>query len=221
LLGIAFHPHFARQTSGSSSSNTDLEGSLRISEFGMSFSSPDVGDRPSERVLLTITHPGASNHNGGQLAFGRTVISIIGVGDGGSAGDPPNNAQNLSVLLGKILRIRRGRRAALRDLPHDNPFVGTEATRAARSGRMACENPWRFSFDRMTGDLFVGDVGQGAREEIELCALGQCRGGMNFGWRVFEGFECFNPSTNCSAGREPHTPPIPPVPARCGRGAIP
>jgi len=202
LLGIAFHPHFA-VNKRVFIFYTDLEGSLRISEFGMSFSSPDVGDRPSERVLLTITHPGASNHNGGQLAFGPDGYLYIGVGDGGSAGDPPNNAQNLSVLLGKILRIDvDGARPYA--IPHDNPFVGLSDARG-EIWAYGLRNPWRFSFDRMTGDLFVGDVGQGAREEIDYVPWGM-RGGMNFGWRVFEGFECFNPSTNCSLAN--HTPPI-------------
>ena len=201
LLGIAFHPRFA-VNKRVFIYYTRTDGSIRISEFGLSFGSSDVGDRTSERALLTIPHPGQTNHNGGQLAFGPDGYLYAGVGDGGSAGDPPNNAQSLSVLLGKILRIDVDG-AQPYTIPPDNPFVALGDARG-EIWAFGLRNPWRFSFDRLTGDLFVGDVGQGTNEEVDFATWGAR--GLNFGWRVFEGLSCHNPSTGCALAN--HTPPI-------------
>ena len=150
--------------------------------------SPDPDrSRRRERVLLTVPQP-FSNHNGGMIAFGPDGHLYIGLGDGGSGGDPGNRAQDPDELLGKILRIDVGERPY--GIPPDNPF-------ADGGGRpeiyaLGLRNPWRFSFDRATGRLLAGDVGQGHREEIDLI-----RRGGNYGWRRLEGTRCYRPRTGC------------------------
>jgi glucose/arabinose dehydrogenase len=141
------------------------------------------------------------NHNGGLLLFGPDRLLYIGTGDGGSAGDPENRAQNLNSLLGKILRIdpRAGGSSPYRS-PNSNPFVG----RAGRNEIYAygLRNPWRFSFDRRTGDLYIGDVGQGTLEEIDFAPRGEARG-RNYGWSCFEGRRPFDGSRNCPGASPP------------------
>ncbi|MBL7650252.1 MAG: PQQ-dependent sugar dehydrogenase, partial [Candidatus Hydrogenedentes bacterium] len=143
---------------------------------------------PTELPLLTIPHPGQSNHNGGMLAFGPDGMLYIGTGDGGGSNDPQNNAQNIEVLLGKILRLDvdqpdlvGGTRYSS---PADNPYVGRAGRDEIHS--TGWRNPWRFSFDRLTGQGWVADVGQGEREEIDSPLLL----GGNYGWRVYEGTRC-------------------------------
>ena len=201
LLGIAFHPRYGTTNRRFFLYYTRIDGSLRISEF-TTRGFFDGADLSSERPLLTIAHPGFTNHNGGQLAFGPDGYLSIGVGDGGSGGDPPNNAQNLGVLLGKILRIDVDG-AQPYAIPPDNPFVGNGDARP-EIWAYGLRNPWRFSFDRVTGDLFIGDVGQNANEEVDFVPWGTK--GVNFGWRVFEGFSCYNPPANCALAN--HAPPI-------------
>ena len=149
----------------------------------------------SETVTIKITQPFA-NHNGGQLAFGPDGFLYVGMGDGGSAGDPSNNGQSLGSLLGKILRIDVRGSASPYGIPPDNPFAGSGAARP-EIWAYGLRNPWRFSFDRKTGDLFIGDVGQGAWEEVDVQPSGAA-GGANYGWRVTEGGHCYNPATGCS-----------------------
>jgi len=188
LLGLAFHPLYAVNGRFFVYYTRTGDGALVISEFNASGSSNVAS--PTERILLTIPHPTNANHNGGMLAFGPGGYLFIGVGDGGSGNDPPNNAQNIEVLLGKILRIDVDRSDAVAgtaySAPASNPFVG-------RAGRdeifaLGLRNPWRFSFDRETGQQWVGDVGQGAREEVDTPILG----GGNYGWRIYEGTACTN-----------------------------
>ncbi|MCM3876071.1 MAG: PQQ-dependent sugar dehydrogenase, partial [Thermoanaerobaculia bacterium] len=180
---------------------TDVNGDTTVSVFYVS-NDPDVVSAGSERILLKIAQPFA-NHNGGQLAFGPDGYLYIGMGDGGSAGDPNNNAQNLSSLLGKILRIDVVGRTSYA-IPATNPFAGSGAARP-EIWAYGLRNPWRFSFDRKTGDLYIGDVGQGAWEEVDFQPAGAA-GGANYGWRVTEGAHCFNPGSGCSfAGI---TPPV-------------
>lgn len=174
LLGLAFHPDFARNrafyvyyTPADDPRRTVL--SRLTARDG---ASADLG---SERVLLTIAQPYA-NHNGGMLAFGPDRRLYIGVGDGGAAGDPHGNGQNLGALLGKILRVDDDGRAVA-----DNPFVGTPGARG-EIWAYGVRNPWRFSFDRLTGALWLADVGQNRWEEVDVVA----RGG-NYGWNVYEG----------------------------------
>ena len=191
LLGLAFHPsyitnglffvHYTRALAGDASGNE-----IVIARYARSAANPDIAS-PTGTVLLAIAHPQFANHNGGKLAFGPDGYLYIGVGDGGSANDPRNNAQNLSQLLGKILRIDVDGAVGYA-IPPDNPFVGQAAARP-EVWAYGLRNPWRFSFDRATGDLYIGDVGQNSIEEIDFVARGT-PAGLNFGWRVFEGSDC-------------------------------
>ena len=189
LLGLAFHPRFAEN--GRFYVNyTDHAGDTHIAEFR---ASGDVADPSSERTLFTVDQPFA-NHNGGGLAFGNDGLLYIGLGDGGSAGDPLNNGQSLNTMLGKILRIDVDA-ATPYGIPGDNPFVASPGV-TREIWAYGLRNPWRFNFDRLTGDLFIGDVGQNEREEVDV-GFETRRGGENYGWRITEGTRCYNPSANC------------------------
>ncbi len=194
LLGLAFHPEY--ETNGLFFVNfTNVSGDTQIVRFTVSLD-PNVADPASAVPVLSVDQPFA-NHNGGQLAFGPDGKLWIGLGDGGSAGDPGNRAQSGNTLLGKILRIDvdQGLPYAI---PMDNPFVSDPAVRD-EIWAVGLRNPWRFSFDRLTGDLFIADVGQNAWEEVSFePATGP--GGRNYGWRRMEGSHCFNPGSNCSDG---------------------
>ncbi len=185
LLGLAFHPDFANN-GRLFVDYTNLAGNTVVSEFGLS----DNGnvDPTTERILLGIKQP-FPNHNGGMLAFGADGYLYIGSGDGGSGGDPQGNGQATDTLLGKILRIDvdSGDPFAI---PDGNPFpVGNRAGASPEIWDWGVRNPWRFSFDRQTGDLWIGDVGQENYEEADAEAAGD--GGHNYGWNVMEGTLCF------------------------------
>jgi glucose/arabinose dehydrogenase len=192
LLSIAFHPHY-RDNGVFFVYYTNRNGDNNLARYNVS-SDPDRADASSGTILLTIPHPLYANHNGGQLQFGPDGYLYIGTGDGGSAGDPNNNAQNLSQLLGKILRI---------DIDHGSPYAippsNPFAQRSDAPGEIwayGLRNPWRFSFDRANGDLWIGDVGQDAYEEVDLQPATSA-GGENYGWRKMEGLHCYNPTSNC------------------------
>jgi glucose/arabinose dehydrogenase len=191
LLGFAFHPGYS--SNGYFYVNyTGAGDSTYISRFSVSQGDPDVADPGSELKLMTIYQP-FTNHNGGDLCFGPDGYLYIGMGDGGSAGDPGNRAQNLMEYLGKMLRIdvNSGNPYAI---PITNPFYSSLSARG-EIWALGLRNPWRFSFDRLTGDLWIGDVGQGAFEEIDYQpAAGP--GGENYGWRCYEAFQEYN-STGC------------------------
>ena len=190
LLGLAFHPQFA--TSRRFFVNyTNPAGDTRVAEFRAS--SADVADPASERVLLTADQPFA-NHNGGGLAFDATGRLLIGLGDGGSGGDPLGNGQRLDTFLGKVLRIDvdAGTPYAV---PADNPFRAT-AGAAPEIWAYGLRNPFRIFVDRPTGDLYVGDVGQSRVEEIDV-GLASRRGGENYGWNTMEGSQCYSPASGC------------------------
>jgi glucose/arabinose dehydrogenase len=181
LLGLAFHPDYAR-TGLFFVNYIDLNGNTVIARFHVSTDDPNRADPASEVDLLHVDQPYA-NHNGGGLAFGPDGCLYIGLGDGGSAGDPTGNGQNLQTLLGKMLRIDVDH-GELYAVPLDNPFVGGAGL--PEIWAYGLRNPWRFSFDRLTGDLYIADVGQDAWEEIDLVTPGMIYG-MNFGWNLFEG----------------------------------
>lgn len=195
LLGLAFHPQYRRN--GRFFVNyTDPQGNTVVSEFGVS-SNPDSANAGSERVLLRQTQP-FSNHNGGHLAFSPIDGTLyVGFGDGGSGGDPQNLAQNDGTWLGKILRIDVDDRDAGKEyaVPADNPFARRTNPRPEIWAR-GLRNPWRFSFDLAIGDLWIGDVGQGAWEEIDWQPASS-PGGENYGWRRMEGFHCYDPASGC------------------------
>jgi glucose/arabinose dehydrogenase len=167
---------------------TDRAGDTRIHEFAMR---GDAIDLSSRREVLRVDQP-YSNHNGGNLVFGPDGYLYIGLGDGGSGGDPEDNAQNLGILLGKMLRIDpRPQDGRPYGIPPDNPFVGREGARP-EIWAYGLRNPWRYSFDRETGDLWIGDVGQDEVEEIDLQPA-DSSGGENYGWDGFEGSARFEP----------------------------
>jgi glucose/arabinose dehydrogenase len=196
LLGMAFDPDY--QINGRFYVYyTDTNGDLVIARYRASTSNANVADPSSAVMLRTIAHPTFSNHNGGMLAFGPDGCLYAGTGDGGGSGDPNNNAQNTTSLLGKILRLDPGTgNACANVIP--NPFAGAGGT--AEVWSVGLRNPWRFSFDRQTGDLYIGDVGQNAREEVNVALAPQAGRQSNYGWRVMEGVLCFNPSSNCDPG---------------------
>jgi glucose/arabinose dehydrogenase len=195
LLGLAFAPTFA--TDGRFFVDyTDRDGNTVVSEFRAPDPAADRADPGSERVLLRIRQPFA-NHNGGALVTGPDGLLWIATGDGGSGGDPLGNGQSLATPLGKLLRIDpRPAAGAPYGIPADNPFVGRKGARA-EIWAYGLRNPWRFSFDRLTGDLWIGDVGQGAIEEVDHWPAGS-RAGPNFGWNTMEASACFNPATGCN-----------------------
>ena len=181
LLGLDFHPKFSEN--GRFFVNyTDLDGDTVVSEFGLT-DNDDRADPASERVLIKIEQP-ATNHNGGQVKFGPDGYLYIGMGDGGSAGDPEGNAQNLDAFLGKMLRIDVDGEKPYA-VPADNPFKGRSGARP-EIWAYGLRNPWRFSFDPETGDMYIGDVGQNLWEEIDFQPKGSS-GGENYGWDYTEG----------------------------------
>jgi glucose/arabinose dehydrogenase len=183
LLGLAFSPDGAFGYVNF----IDTNGDTRVVEFAWGSSGADGS---SQRLLLLIHQP-ASNHNGGDLAFGPDGDLYIGMGDGGSEGDPQRYGQNLSTLLAKMLRIDpRPSGGAAYSVPPDNPFVGRTGIRP-EIWAYGLRNPWRFSFDTMTGDLWIGDVGQGQWEEVDLQPAGS-KGGQNYGWSNLEGTHLYN-----------------------------
>jgi len=189
LLSVAFHPKYRENGRFFVNYTARKNGVLKsvIAEYRVS-SNPDIADR-TERVILEIEQPFA-NHNGGLNKFGPDGFLYIGLGDGGAAGDPFNNAQNLETFLGKILRIDIEKEPYA--IPQDNPFVGN-ANAQGEIWAYGLRNPWRFSFDRCTGRLFAGDVGQNRLEEIDLIEKGK-----NYGWRIMEGSQCYDPPTLCN-----------------------
>ncbi len=198
LLGLAFHPAF--KTNRKFYVNyTNTSGDTVIREYKASATNRDVAASGSGRTILKIAQP-YSNHNGGMIAFGRDGYLYIGTGDGGSAGDPGKRAQSTTSLLGKMLRINVNGRTSTRNYlnPSTNPYAG----KAGRDEiwQRGLRNPWRFSFDRSNGNLWIGDVGQGRYEEVDR-AVRTTAGpgkGINWGWRVMEGNHCYKPSSGCS-----------------------
>jgi len=194
LLGLAFPPRYADRRHFYVY-YTDKAGDIHVARCGLT-ADPDVADARSLRTILKIAHPVNSNHNGGQLAFGADGYLYVGVGDGGGGGDRANNAQNLGELKGKLLRIDVESGGSYL-VPPSNPFVGRGGARP-EIWAYGLRNPWRFSFDRMTGDLWIGDVGQNAWEEIDLQPAGAA-GGRNYGWRLYEGTHPYEPRGSAAA----------------------
>lgn len=206
LLSVAFHPEYRLpNTAGNGSffvNYTDLNGDTVIARFQASDDGQVTASPASELILMKINQP-FPNHNGGQIAFGPDGYLYIGMGDGGSGGDPQGNGQDLQSLLGAMLRldvsrVDEGRNYAI---PETNPFRGEDDGRA-EIWSYGLRNPWRFSFDRLTGDLYIGDVGQNRWEELNF-QPSQSAGGHNYGWNITEGSHCFRNRFSCDkAGLE-------------------
>ena len=187
LLGLAFDPDY--RSNGYLYVYYSAAEPRRsvVSRFSVSADDPDAADLESQRIFLEVLQP-FSNHNGGQLVFGPDGYLYVGLGDGGSAGDPSENGQNRSTLLASILRIdvstidSEGAYA----IPRDNPFVGEEGALREEIWAYGLRNPWRFAFDRLTGDLWTADVGQDRYEEVDII-----HPGLNYGWNRMEGSHCF------------------------------
>lgn len=197
LLGLAFPPDYPR--SGVFFVNyTDRRGDTVVARFGLS-ADPDRADLASERLVLKIAQP-AANHNGGMLAFGPDGRLYVGMGDGGGAGDVHRNGQNPETLLGKLLRLDvTSDPSQPYTIPADNPWVAAGWNgQAVRDEVWAVglRNPWRFSFDRATGDLWIGDVGQNVYEEVHRTPAGS-GGGLNYGWPLMEGTHCYPAGRDC------------------------
>jgi glucose/arabinose dehydrogenase len=198
LLGLAFHPSF--KTNRKFYVNyTDVNGNTVVREYKASATSPNHVQSGSGRTIIRIAQPYA-NHNGGNLAFGPDGYLYIGMGDGGSGGDPGNRAQNVNSLLGKMLRINinftSGSKAYR--IPSTNPYVGKAGL--DEIWQRGLRNPWRFSFDKVTGNLWIGDVGQNRYEEVDRAVKASTGAGRgyNWGWHVMEGFHCYVPASGCS-----------------------
>jgi glucose/arabinose dehydrogenase len=226
LLSVAFPPSFGNGIDHFYVYYTNQSGDNQLSRFSIS-TNPDLADPASEEILLVIPHPGQRNHNGGQLAFGPDGYLYIGTGDGGGGGDPQGNAQNLTSLLGKLLRIDVDPVAPIPTaykvylpsiaqqftgssdpprrylIPKDNPFLN-DPTARPEIWAFGLRNPWRFSFDRQTGDIWIGDVGQNNWEEIDFQPANSL-GGENYGWNIMEGEVCYA-DPNCSPTG--FTPPV-------------
>jgi glucose/arabinose dehydrogenase len=187
LLGLAFPPDYA-STGRFVVHYTDNAGDTRLSLFQAS-TNPDVADPTSEQVILTAEQP-ATNHNGGQIAFGPDGFLYLGLGDGGGSNDPEGRGQDLSELLGSILRVDVQSGTSY-TVPSDNPFVGQQPAIRPEVWSYGLRNPWRFSFDRANGDLYIADVGQGTLEEIDVAPAATGGGkGVNYGWSIMEGDQC-------------------------------
>jgi glucose/arabinose dehydrogenase len=193
FLSIAFDPQYA--------ANgfvyvffTDTDGNIAVERFTVSAADPNVAAPLSALRILSIPHPGFSNHNGGLLSFGPDGLLYIGVGDGGGAGDTSGNAQNRNSLLGKLLRIDVSAASAAQPyaIPASNPFINLAGTRP-EIWAFGLRNPWRYAFDASTGLLYIADVGQDQREEVNVASLSQ--GGLNYGWNILEGTLCFGGTT--------------------------
>ncbi len=214
MLSLAFHPRYERNRR-LYLYFTDRQGDNEVAEFRRSKCTRLWANPSSGRVVLHISHPNFDNHNGGQLQFGPKGLLYVGTGDGGSGGDPSNNAQNLDSPLGKILRIDplpgcrkpgkrkpgkcTGRRTPY-GIPRGNPFVGKPGLDEIFS--LGLRNPYRFSFDLLTGGLTIGDVGQGCREEIDYRGPGRANG-ANFGWSRFEGTRIYDGSRDAPGAVPP------------------
>jgi glucose/arabinose dehydrogenase len=194
LLSVAFHPNYA--SNGFFFVNyTDLNGDTRVERYSVSTTNPNVASTAGTRLIIQIDQP-FSNHNGGQLVFAPDGKLLIGMGDGGSGGDPQNHGQNRATLLGDLLRldVDAGNPYAI---PPDNPYVGSTQNRP-EIWAYGLRNPWRFSVDAASSTIYIADVGQNAWEEINAVPMSSA--GLNYGWRIMEATHCYNAQTCTQTG---------------------
>jgi glucose/arabinose dehydrogenase len=214
LMGLAFHPKF-KSNGLFFISYTALNGDTLIARYSIDDGNPLLADSGSAQILLHITEPHSVEHRSGMLAFGPDGYLYIGVGDGG-LGAPSANGQRKDTVLGKVLRIDVDHTSPgkLYAIPADNPFVG-DASAAPEIWAYGVRNPWRFGFDRTTGNLFIGDVGESTAEEIDFQPA-TSKGGVNYGWNMYEGTACVR--SGCSLSN--YSGPIAVYPHNAGRCAI-
>jgi len=201
LLGLAFDPQYSTNRRFYVS-YTDANGTSVVARYLADPNNPDIALTTADRTIITVAQP-FDNHNGGMIAFGPDNFLYFGLGDGGSGGDPGNRAQNPGELLGKLLRIDVSLAAPAPQpayaIPSGNPCVGQAGVRE-EIWSIGLRNPWRYSFDRQSGDLYIADVGQSAREEVNVStSAGGAGRGINYGWNVMEGSLCFPPGAACSS----------------------
>jgi glucose/arabinose dehydrogenase len=211
LLGLAFHPQYASNGAFYVYYTRAADGALTISRYLRDPNNANLAQPASGAPILVVPHSTYANHNGGHLAFGPDGLLYIGTGDGGSGGDPDHNGQSVQSRLGKLLRIAVDGGTGY-TIPPGNPYAsGTCATACPEIWAFGLRNPWKFSFDRQNGDLFIGDVGQNTVEEVDLQPA-SATGGVNYGWGVFEGNNCYNDNYFGAAGAcaalAGHTRPI-------------
>ncbi len=197
LLSIAFHPQYATNHFFYVYFTTQTNGDIRIERFTTT-ANPEVADPTTSKLIITTAHSTFANHNGGLVSFGLDGMLYAGFGDGGSAGDPSGNGQNFNALLGSLLRLDVNNGDPYL-VPPSNPFGGQRGEIWAKGLR----NPWRYAFDAATGLLYIADVGQNAREEVDVVPASQA--GVNYGWNVMEGASCYNATTCTQTG---FTPPV-------------
>jgi glucose/arabinose dehydrogenase len=219
LLSMAFPPDYGGSKDYFYVYYTNMNGDNQVSRFYLG-ANPNQADANNEHLVLLLPHPNQGNHNGGQIAFGPDGYLYIGTGDGGGRGDPYENAENLASLQGKLLRIdvefisplhtslthktflpivQSGDSSGVRQpyrIPGDNPFIGEREARQ-EIWAYGLRNPWRFSFDRLNGNLYIGDVGQDDWEEVDYQPASSA-GGENYGWDTMEGNACYEPSGGCN-----------------------
>jgi glucose/arabinose dehydrogenase len=212
LLGLAFHPQYDTLGYFYVFYTRAGDAALEVARFTRSASDPNVADLNSRSIVITVPHPNNSNHNGGKIAFDPDGFLVISTGDGGGGGDPDRNSQNRGNLLGKLLRVAVGANAGY-TIPSSNPYANSTCAQGScpEIWHYGLRNAWKFSFDRANGDLYIGDVGQDAVEEINFVARGAA-GGANFGWGAYEGNNCYNDNYFGTAGAcaalQSHTRPI-------------
>jgi glucose/arabinose dehydrogenase len=228
LLSVAFPPGYGLTKNYFYVYYTRMDGNNQVSRFYLSVD-PNQANPASEEPILLFEHPTYQNHNGGQLAFGPDGYLYIGTGDGGGGGDPQGNAQNTNSLLGKLLRIAvepdysmpnstpynsflpylvqngNGIQPLPYRIPSENPFINNSNYRP-EIWSLGLRNPWRFSFDQTTGDLYIADVGQNSLEEVDFQSS-TSKGGENYGWNILEGNACYSPSTGCIPPSD-YVPPV-------------
>jgi glucose/arabinose dehydrogenase len=198
LLSLTFHPDY-QQNGRFFAHYSDHAGTSHISSFQVSDNDPNRADPGSEIILLRVDQP-FPNHNGGQLKFGPDGYLYVGLGDGGSANDPLGSGQDPSTLLGSLLRLDVDHSPEIYAIPASNPFISDDSKRN-EIWAWGLRNPWRFSFDRLTGDLFIADVGQNIWEEVHVQPAASA-GGENYGWNILEGSHCFQDSQCDKSGLE-------------------
>jgi glucose/arabinose dehydrogenase len=220
LLGLTFHPRFETKHFLYVAYTRASDGALQVSRFTASSATATSVAMSTERRIITVPHPGQSNHNGGGLAFGAHGLLLISTGDGGGGGDPYDNARDLTSLSGKLLRLDVDRRCGARNycIPDGNPFAHAKNANKRTVFDWGLRNPWRISVDRGDGRLWIADVGQQVWEEIDHVRQ---RGGRDFGWSCLEGRHSYDPS-RCAMGGEPRrmTAPVAEYNHDAGRCAV-